>query len=297
MANPYVASNRYVINNDDQNLPTQHKTFEEAAASYLSHGGCNRFLPQIISYFEGRELRSIHPFDIRQMAEALYPDQSNATRNRQALSPVRAVITHAYERGWCNLMRLRRFKEDRPKRKTPASHVWLHAFIRQCDVSNLPHLSALILFMSQTGARISEAIRLEWSDVDFSARTALLRKTKTGTNSLRFLTDELIDRMRDLRAASASSGRVFRYINRHSVNERIHAVCDRAGISYKSSHLCGRHSFATNAIEAGMDIRTTMAAGDWKSSSIFLEIYVHPRQNAGRMVADRFNAFQFSGAI
>ncbi len=133
--------------------------------------------------------------------------------------------------------------------------------------------------------------------MDFSTRTVLLRKIKTGTNSLHFLTYELIDRMRDLRATPESSGRVFRYINRHSVNERIHAVCDRAGISYKSSHLCGRHSLATNTIEAGMDIRTTMAAGDWKSSSIFLDIYVHPRQNAGRLVADSINAFQFSGAI
>ncbi len=74
MANESVASNRYVINNDDQNLSTQNKTFEEAAASYLSHGGCNRYLPCIVAYFEDRELRSIHPFDIRQMAEALYPD-------------------------------------------------------------------------------------------------------------------------------------------------------------------------------------------------------------------------------
>lgn len=32
-----------------------------------------------------------------------------------------------------------------------------------------------------------------------------------------------------------------------------------------------------------------MRAGGWKSSQIFLETYVHPRSNAGRLVADRMN--------
>lgn len=42
-----------------------------------------------------------------------------------------------------------------------------------------------------------------------------------------------------------------------------------------------------------MDVRTAMDAGGWKSSAIFLETYVHVK-HAGRLVADRFNAFQFS---
>ncbi len=37
-------------------------------------------------------------------------------------------------------------------------------------------------------------------------------------------------------------------------------------------------------------------AGDWKSSSIFLETYVHPRRNAGRVVADNFNSFFYEAA-
>ncbi|WP_281024594.1 hypothetical protein [Rhizobium sp. PP-CC-3G-465] len=40
-----------------------------------------------------------------------------------------------------------------------------------------------------------------------------------------------------------------------------------------------------------------MLAGDWQVLSIFLERYVHPRVNAGRMVADRFNGQQYRGEI
>jgi len=56
--------------------------------------------------------------------------------------------------------------------------------------------------------------------------------------------------------------------------------------------MCGRHAFATNAISAGVDIKTAMEAGDWKSSVIFLETYVHTK-NAGRVVADRLNSISF----
>ncbi len=272
-------------------------SFAEAAASYVQHRGESRYLPPITAYFEGRSLSSIFPFDLHEMAVALYPDAINSTRNRQALTPARAVIHHAHERGWCNLIKVKKLKEAPPKRKKPASPTWLHAFTRQCEKDRLPHLAALVLFMAQTGARVSEAIALRFAQVDYAHRQALLLKTKTGTNSTRFLTDELTIRMQRLQEGRSFNERVFRYTSRYAVNDRIKAVCRRAGITYKSCHACGRHSFATNAIDMGMDVKTAMLAGDWKSVEVFLGTYVHPRQNAGRIVADRFNGYQYDADL
>lgn len=269
--------------------PPGARTFADAAASYLASGGEARYLQPVLKHLGPCPLVDIHPFDLRQMAEAIYPDHAGSTRNRQALTPARAVMLHAYDRGWCHPIRVRRFKEDKPIRKRPASAVWLHAFCRQCTRDRLPHLAALVLFMATTGARISEALALRWSEVDLTARTALLLKTKTGTNSLRYLTDDVAERMRALNAGQERHAHVFRYTSRFSVGERIRAVCRRADLPYKSPHLCGRHTFATTAIELGVDIGTAMAAGEWRSSRIFLETYVHPRINAGRLVADRMN--------
>lgn len=264
------------------------RTFREAAESYLQNGGEARYLAPIVDHLGDRPLRSIFPFDLRQMAERLYPTHSGGTRNRQAITPARAVILHGYDRGWCELIRVRRFKTEKPKRLKAASPLWLHAFTRQCDKDGLPHVAAIVLFMATTGARVSEAIALKWPEVDLNARTALLLKTKTSTNSTRHLTDDVAARMRDLKATSGKSDRVFRYTCRHSVNERIAAVCARADIPNKPPHTCGRRTFATRAIELGMDVRTAMTAGGWESSSVFLEVYVQARVNAGRMVADRF---------
>ena len=152
---------------------TSAKTFAEASASYLEHGGDGKHLDPIIEYFGNRPLASIYPFDVKEMATALYPTQSNATRNRQALTPARAVINHGYERGWCALIRIKKLKEDPPKRKNPASPVWMHSFIRQCAKDNLPHVAAIVLFMSQTAARVSEAINVRWRDVDLARPQSL----------------------------------------------------------------------------------------------------------------------------
>lgn len=269
------------------NDPARERTFEDAAESYIRGGGEARYLPKIVSHFGDRPLRSIHPYDVREAAEILYPTASAATRNRQAVTPARAVLLHAYERGWCDPLRIRSFRQARPVRQKPASALWLQIFCRQADRDRLEHLSALILFMATTGARVSEAVRLEWTEVDLTARTVTLLRTKTTTNSTRHLTDDIAERMRTLQIDRNPSDRVFRYTSRYAVCERIRAVCRRAEIPYKSPHLCGRHTFATTAIELGVDIGSAMAAGEWRSSKVFLEIYVHPRKNVGRMVADR----------
>jgi integrase len=167
----------------------------------------------------------------------------------------------------------------------------MEAFVDRCDSDNLPHLAACALFMNLTGARVSEAVNLMGDCVDLRRRTALLVKTKTDVNSVRYLPDHLVDRMRELNTSPGH--RVFRYTSRYSVNERVRAVCDRCGLPYKSSHTIGRHAFATNALNAGVGVRVAMDAGGWKSSTIFLETYAHTI-DAGRTVMDRFNAIHHS---
>lgn len=280
----------------EQQLQATGRTFAEAAASYVTHGGCDRFITAVVGYFGERHLSQIFPFDIKQMALAVYPTHSAATRNRQAITPTRAVFSHAYERGWGPMLRIRNFKAEPPARKNAASQAWLHAFVRQADQDGLPHLAALVMFMSQTAARVSEAIALRWSEVDILNRTALLLKTKTSVNSRRMMTDQMIARLYQMQDGLSPDARVFRYTSRHSVNERIKAVCARAQIPYKPSHTCGRHAFANNILALGVDVKSAMDAGGWKSPSIFLGTYVNPR-NAGRVVAERLNAYQYDSDL
>jgi integrase len=262
-------------------------TFEEAAASYVQHGGEARYLPRLVAWFGPEDVTTITPLAVRSAAAEIYPNATAATRNRQVITPARAVLYHAHEMGWRMPARVRLFPAPKTRKTVPAGRRWLETFIDQCDADGLAHLAACVLLMNLCGARVSEAIALTGEYVDLRQRTALLVKTKTDVMSLRYLPDHLVERIRDLGLRPGE--RVFRYTSRFSVNERIAAVCRRAGLPYKSSHTVGRHAFATNALNAGVSARVAMDAGGWKSSSIFLETYAHTI-NAGRTVADRFNA-------
>ena len=261
-------------------------TFQEAAVSYVEHGGEARYLPRLIERFGGELVDAITPLAVRKAAVDLMPNAAPSTRNRQVITPVRAVLYHAHELGWRMPARIRLFPAPKQRKTVPAGRRWLETFVDQCDEDGLAHLAAIVLFMNLTGARVSEAIALQGQDVDLRQRTAMLVKTKTDVMSLRYMPDHLVERIRDL--GPVQGQRVFRYTSRFSVNERIAAVCRRAGLVYKSSHTVGRHAFATNALNAGVSVRVAMDAGGWKSSSIFLETYAHTL-NAGRAVMDRFN--------
>lgn len=278
-------------------LPLHERTFRAAAQSYLARGKSNRYVEPIVAYFGDTLVADIAPIDVYDMAEALYAGRKGATKNRQGLAPARAILLHAYEKGWRDRICLRRFKEDPPAQKVPATQAWLHAFSRQCRVQRLDHLSALVLFMYTTGARVSEAIRLEWTEVDFGRRQAVLLKTKTSVNSVRDLSNEMVERLVQLKAKQHRSKRVFRYACRQSVNQRIKAVCKRAGIRVLSSHACGRVSFANHLMESGMDIKTVMNAGDWRSIVVFMGTYVKGRANAGKLAAERFGQYDFSAEL
>lgn len=262
------------------------RTFEEAAEKYLIQGGEARFLTPIIKHFKGRPLGKITPGEIRAMAIEIFPAASAATRNRQAIVPARAVVNHGHSLGWCNAIKVELFDTSRSRKHKPVTDDWLRTFMAQCEDDGLSHLAALVLFMNQTAARVSEAIGLLGEHVDLQNRICVLAKTKTDEWSPRYLTAELALRMAALGIEEGE--RVFRYSDRSAVNRRIKAVCRRAKIEPRSTHSAGRHSFGTNAMASGARVKDAMDAGGWKSAKLFMETYVHSDE-AGRTVAAIFD--------
>jgi integrase len=263
------------------------RTFEEAALSYMDQGGEARYLTPIIKHFKGRAIGTITPAEIRAAASTIYPDAGPATKNRQGIVPSRSVILHAHELGWCGAVRVKQFAVPKSRKNKPVERPWIDAFLRESDRSKLPHLSALVLFMHQTGTRISEALRIVGEHVDLGERFVWLEKTKTDEWVSRELTAELVGRIAGL--GPKAGERVFGYTDRSAVNRVMKRICKRAGIERRSTHAAGRHSFATNAIAAGADIKDAMEAGGWKSSKLFMDTYVHARKGA-RRVAELFDA-------
>ena len=157
----------------------------------------------------------------------------------------------------------------------------------QARKDGLPHLAALVLFMHQTGTRVGETVRVLPEHIDLHARIIVLERTKTDEWERRDISHELTVALANL--PIADSVPIFGYSTRWAVINRMKAVCRRAGIPYVPPHQAGRHSFATNALAMGYNLRQVMDAGGWKSARLVLETYAKS-EGAGRAIADGFDA-------
>jgi integrase len=197
----------------------------------------------------------------------LYPKAATATRNRQAIVPCQAIINHAADSELCPYIKVKRFKTEK-KVKEPFTLEWVRAFRQHAS----PQLGALALFMFVTGARVSEALRVQWDDIDFKAKTVIIQKTKISEGRIANLPAALIAALANIPKIQGRP--VFLYRNRSDCYRVWDRAMKRAGIKRLTFH-SGRHGFATTALRSGIDPKTGAWLGGWKSIRHFMETYAH----------------------
>jgi integrase len=211
-------------------------------------------------------LKDITPKIVRDAARRAYPKAAAATVNRQAITPASAVINYGHEQGWCAPIRVKRLPVDKPQRKAVGA-AYLDAL--------RPHLPlrafALMLFLHQTGRRVSEALDLIPDRV--TEGRAFIPKTKNGAEAYAYLTPELAGIIASL---EPRHGRVFGYVDRSSLYPTLRRACRKAGVEYLGTHQVGRHSFATSLSKAGWGAKAIAEAGGWKTTRMVSETYEHP---------------------
>jgi integrase len=249
--------------------PAAVLTFAQASIKYRAAGKQDRFLEKIEDYWKDTLVRDITPGAIREAARTIYPMASAATRNRQAIVPMQAVINHCAESELCPRIRVKRFKVD-TKSKVPATLEWVQTFMAHCK---RPQLAGLALFMFLTGARISEALAVEWDDIDFKAKSVLIRQTKLGNERRAHLPDDLIAALQAI-PRTMSPRSVFWYETRAHCLMVWRRTAARAKIAPLSFHSC-RHGFATALLRKGVDVITVAKLGGWKNVRHVLETYGH----------------------
>lgn len=161
------------------------------------------------------------------------------------------------------------------------------------------YLYALIL---QTGLRISEALGLKWSDIDFENKILHVNRilyynsekkiyefTEPKTiNSKRIipLTQEAITILKDRKKINNKLPKMIGFqdliflnkygkpINKNTLNTRLYSIAKILNMPKFSLH-CLRHTFATRCIEAGMRPKTLQKILGHKNLSITMNLYVH----------------------
>lgn len=253
--------------------------FAQAASIYMEKGGERRYLAPLIERWGKWKLAEITAAEVSRYATDRFSEHQSATVKRELYTPLNAVMRAAHRAGLGPLVV---FEAPRVKRKPVqyADDRWLEQFFAHAHF----RVAAIVLFMTLTGARVTEACRLTPADVDLGRAEAILRKTKSGKSRRLSLAPVLVDALRRALAECAreidGAVRVFGYSERWSVNQAIERICRKAGIPVMSSHKVGRHAFAARLLAQGRSLKLVQDAGGWATISIVSEVYGHLEQQA-----------------
>lgn len=160
--------------------------------------------------------------------------------------------------------------------------------------SKKPKLKGIVLCL-YTGLRIGELLALTWDDIDFVKATLSVTKTchdgnidgkhcvitdtpKT-ENSWRDipLPKPILSLLREMKKQSKSDHIIAEKgaaVFVRSYQRSFELLLKRLGISHKGFHAL-RHTFATRAIECGMDVKTLSEILGHKNATITLNRYAH----------------------
>ncbi|HDZ73511.1 MAG TPA: site-specific integrase [Aurantimonas coralicida] len=266
------------------------RTFAEAVVSYLeTRGSAPRFMGKVLDHFDTTPLAKITLDAIDEGARKIYPKASAATRDRQFYTPTIAVLKHAAKRGWCAPIIV-----ERPKKSKGAVVRWLtpeeaERLISACA----PHLRPIVVFLLYTGARVGEALWLEWRSISLDRAHVSFDETKSDYPRGGWLHTRLVAELANL---PHREGEVFRRPDGEpyqplkggddtSAGTRIgtafKSACKRAGITSFRVHDC-RHTWATWHYQQNRDLTALMRLGGWRSEKMVLR-YAH--QNVGEFAA------------
>lgn len=249
-------------------------TFSEAALTYIrTRGKSDRFITKLIKHFRDTPIADIDQARLAETAQILYPRCAPATRLRAVFAPVAAIV------------RMSGMQPNYTKPKVPKKQIsipsdeWFEAVIPHCP----PRMAALLLFLTLTGRRVSEALAITEHDIDYERGTVLIPNTKTGDPIVAPLPGIVRDYLRAADSfvypGNRPHGRLFGYSGLPSAHVAITRICKAAGVPRYGFHAIGRHSFATRGLKAGKSLKWVQQAGGWKTIKIVADRYAHLEQS------------------
>ena len=253
-------------------------TFASAVERYLTteerSEATKALVKRLLNHFGTKPLHAIDQDALDDAyGKLLTPKAGPATKTRAVLTPLRAIMECAAVRGWCPRPSFEKPKigKTRTDALTPPQVV---AVIREAA----PHLRPLLVFLFGTGARMSEALELDWSRLDlFGARAKV--KQKQGTIREIDLPPVVVAALSALRERE---GRVFRPARHNSkrlaeegyrstgragggqIKTAWASALDRAGVPYVKPHAM-RHTWASWQYCLHRDLVRLQEEGGWET--------------------------------
>lgn len=252
----------------------QKVTFERAALAYVDfrrpRRDDERNIARLIRWFGKKALRDISGADLVAAAHSLFPKASNATKNRNVIGVGAAILHYAEEQKWCDYKRCRTLPVSRRSPRKPVAGDTMKLLLANTDGLK----RAFLAFLYETGARITDTLRLEWTDVDLQLGIVRLGSSKTDDHGEIGLSPDLIAMLAN---AEKKGDRVFSWGDRHNVYRWLCPLCKRLGVAFTPHQ--SRHAMATDLRALGWDREEIAERGLWRDARS-VERYIHHRSTA-----------------
>jgi integrase len=259
------------------------RTFAEAVVSYLEAAprreSTKRRLRRVREALGVVKLSEVDQDAVTRLQASLCPGAAPATILREIITPLRSVLRHAKRRGWCDTVYFETSKQ--PQGRT--------LFMMPDEAERLieaaaPHLKPLLVFLLGTGARLSEAIYLEWRDVDLTGGRVIFWETKNGTRRVAHLPSRVclslatMSRVAERHVFLTPSGEPYADKPDGQSGGQIktawRGAIRRAGLNPEfTPHTC-RHTWASWHYAIHRDLLKLKVEGGWLSTAL-VERYAH----------------------
>lgn len=278
-----IAIERETLRNHHLGQRPDTRSFAEACRSYLTHETRStrtiQATARVLRYFGTMRLDQINQEAIDQARAILREGASAATVRRNLIAPVSAVMNHAARRDWCAVPL---FDAPSVAEKPPA--FLLPHQVEALEAAAAPHLRPLIRFLICTGARLSEALALEWRSVDLTGAVATFweGETKSGRRRVVELPPAAVTALQGIgrrpgRVFLTQRGRPYRDSEEYGgqIKTGWRAAWEGVVITTTPSgpHIL-RHSWASWTYALNPDPLALMRAGGWSGLAL-VERYAH----------------------
>lgn len=288
-------------------IASKHRTIERYTEIVNQH-----LIPSIGDY----ELQELTPILLQKYVTELLEHGNKRTGQGLAASSVNSIITviqsslHiAYNLGYIDNRIGDKIK--RPKMAERQVECFTKDEQKRIEQAVLdgkkPYMIGILISL-YTGVRIGELLSLEWKDVDFENRLLKIDKTchygKDQSGAFVRITDtpktdssvriiplpkQLIPIIKSCKKQCMSSliiSRNGKGVSTRTYQRNFDTLLKSLQIPHRGFHAL-RHTFATRAIECGMDVKTLSEILGHKSSTITLNRYVHSLLNHKKEMMDR----------
>lgn len=196
------------------------------------------------------------------------------TVNRK-LACLSKMLKLAHQRGWIDKVPIIERKQEPTNRLRWLSDAEEEEMLQRFNDMGAGDMARLCLFLIDTGARVGEALKLEWRDIDVARKLATFWDTKNGQSRSIPLTSRALEAL-NIQNEMCDSGGPFKDIKQTTFNHRWSIVRKSMGLENDDQFVPHtlRHTCASRLVQRGVPILTVKEWLGHKSLAITLR-YAH----------------------